>query len=89
MSDLIYTFDEVVELTKGLIARDWLDRNARAGTFEHVHVGRNRGLTPPQLAALLQQHTRTPAAPKAVDLPTAQIESLTARSRARHARAAR
>lgn len=87
----LYTFTEVVEMTKGVITKDWLDRNARAGRFEHVHVGRNRGLTPKQLDALLTQQTAKPAKAAmqpVVNLPAADIPSLTARSRTHHARKA-
>jgi hypothetical protein len=86
---VIYSFAEVVEITKGVITKDWLDRQARAGTFEHVHVGRNRGLTPAQLDRLLEQQTTKPSAAEPADLPVAEIASLTPRSRGHRMRAAR
>lgn len=89
MSDVIYSFDEVVDITKGVLTKDWLQRNARADRFAHVHVGRRRGLTPEQLADLLARFTRKPEAPARVDLPAVELTSITPRSRARHARAAR
>lgn len=91
---LAYTVEKAVEVAGGVITLNWLSEAIRRREIEHVRIGRNVGVTPAQLRALIDAYTVKPASENQTEQPAApvaaaiDIASITPRSRSHHSRKA-
>jgi hypothetical protein len=80
-NDEVFTLEEVAAMTKMSLRQ--IERDCRANRVEHVHQGHLRGMTRPQIAALIALYTED-----AVNRPTTAAEEKARRTEAARQRLA-